>query len=83
MFMRPLPARPQGPSYLDRPPPEAVDSVGIRTRFQELPHGLHLPLRRGVGQARVVAATTEHALVLLAHFAARRRRLAGIIHRWP
>lgn len=81
-LLRPLPARPQGPSYLDWAPSEAVDSVRIRTGFQELLHSVHLPPRGGVGQARAVAATTEHALVLLAHFAVHRRRLARIIHHW-
>lgn len=51
-----------GPRYLDWAPPEAVDSVGICAGFQELPHGLHLPPRRGGGQARVTAAA-QHALV--------------------
>lgn len=83
MFVRPLTARPGAPSYLDRAPPEAVESVGISTGFQELPHGLHLPPRRGVGKGRITAATTEHALVLLAHFAAPRRKVSRIIHRWP
>lgn len=51
-----------GPRYLDWAPPEAVDGVGICSGFQELPHGLHLPPRRGGGQARVTAAA-QHALV--------------------
>lgn len=60
--MRPLPARPGDPRYLDRAPPEAVDGVGICAGFQELPHRLHLSPRRGGGQARVTAAA-QHALV--------------------
>lgn len=79
-FVRPLPTRPRGPNYLDRAPPEAVDSVGIRTGLQELPHSLHLPPRRGAGQARIAAATTEHDLVLFPHFAATGKNLARMIH---
>lgn len=47
---------------LDWAPPEAVQGVGICAGFQELPHRLHLPPRRGGGQARVTAAA-QHALV--------------------
>ena len=83
MFVRPLPARPGAPSYLDRASPEAVESVGIHTGFEELPHGLHLAPRRGVGQIRITATTTEHARVLFADFAAPRSKLSRIIHRWP
>lgn len=71
-FVRPLPARPRGPSYLDRASPEAVDFVGIRTGFQELSHGLHLPPRCSAGQSRIAAAAAEHALVLFPHFASPR-----------
>lgn len=81
--MRPLSARSESPSYLDRAPPEVVESIGIRTGFQKLTHGLHLPPSRGVGQARISTAATEHALVLLAHFAAPRRKLSPIILRSP
>lgn len=78
-LVRPLPARPRGPRYLDRAPPEAVDGVGIYAGFQELPHRLHLPPRRGGGQARVTAAA-QHALVLLSQ---PRRGVAGMVLRWP
>lgn len=67
--------------HLDRASPKAVESVGIHTGFEELPHGLHLAPRRGVGQVRITATTTEHALVLFAHFAAPKRKLSRIIHR--
>lgn len=68
-FARPLPTRPPGPRYLDRAPPEAVDSVGIRARLQELPHGLHLPPRRGAGQTRIAATASELDLLFFPHFA--------------
>lgn len=61
-LVRPLLVRPEDPRYLDWAPPEAVQGVGICAGFQELPHRLHLPPRRGGGQARVTAAA-QHALV--------------------
>lgn len=78
-LVRPLPARPQGPRYLNWAPPEAVDGVGICAGFQELPHGLHLPPRGGGGQARVTAAA-QHARVL---FSQPRRGAARMVLRWP
>lgn len=68
-FARPLPTRPLGPRYLDRAPPEAVDSVGIRAGLQELPHSLHLPPRRGAGQTRIAAATSDLDLLSFPHSA--------------
>lgn len=69
VFARPLPTRPLGPGYLDGAPPEAVDSVGIRAGLQKLPHSLHLPPRRGAGQTRITAATSELDLLFFPHFA--------------